>query len=332
MRRVFLAVVAALAATPNALPNDTMLTLAAGGLIPLKTARVALESEDLEISSHRVTVTYRFQNQSAADIDAIVGFPLPALNGGDVENVPMSLPSKDPVNFIDFQVTADGRPVKADVETRAFVENREITGQLRRLGLSASVLEVRASNALRRLTAAERAALRKDEWIECDDARGDCAPMWQTRIQYYWKQHFPAGRTVVVRHSYRPVVGGSYLVASMDGASNIRPYCGGSQGLGNIAALKKRYQPKSQDDIVLWEDRIDYILTTANNWSGPIRKFHLAVTTDSPEDLMFTCMPGLKPTSPTRYEMERTDFHPDQELKLLILTRKNRTPDTEPRP
>ena len=142
--------------------------------------------------------------------------------------------------------------------------------------------------------------------------------MWKARIQFYWTQRFPARSAVRVRHTYRPFVGGSYITTGMDGASNIRPYCGGPETLTEIQRVKLR-RPRKDAETVLLERNVQYILTTANNWNGPIHNFHLTVTADDPEDIVLTCMPGLERTSPTRYELSRTDFHPDRELDLLIL-------------
>jgi hypothetical protein len=297
--------------------NDTMMTLAAGGLVPLKSTQVSMESEDLEISLQRVSVTYRFRNQTDRDIEAIVGFPLPPINGGDLYNVPVHLPSKDPMNFIGFRVTVDGAPVKTEVESRAFANGRDMTARVQSAGLTASVVAVIGGKALARLSAAQRAAMQKAELIECDNT--ECFPLWESRIQYFWKQRFPAAKTVIVQHSYEPVVGGSYIVASMDGKSNIEPFCGGPEGVTAIQQFKKRHPPKTADLPYLWEKHISYILTTANNWSGPIGKFRLSVVLESPENLLFTCLPGLQRVSPERYQLERTNFHPDKELEILIL-------------
>lgn len=77
---------------------------------------------------------------------------------------------------------------------------------------------------------------------------------------------------------------------------------------------------------MLWENRVAYILTTANNWSGPIGRFHLTVTTTSPEDLLLTCMDGLKQVTPTEWELVRERYRPTGELELLILTGKRYVP------
>jgi len=81
---------------------------------------------------------------------------------------------------------------------------------------------------------------------------------------------------------------------------------------------ERQHPAKTESDAIWIERKIDYILTTANNWKGPIGKFHLTVITD-PEDILVTCYPGLKQTDPTHYEVVDTDYHPTSELKLLIL-------------
>ncbi len=315
---------ALVALTTPLFANDTLVTLGAGGLVPLKSAEIAMESEDLQISTRQITVRYVFRNKTNHDIDATVAFPLPPLNGGDLENEPMRLPSKDPLNFMDFKVSVDGKEVRPEAQVRATFENQDITQRLIALGLPVSVADKRFDAALAKLPRARQNQIEKDNWIECYDGQPrQCGAYWTTEIQYHWRQHFPAGATVAVEHTYRPVVGGAYIVASMSGASSVKAYCGGPDALGQVAALKKRHPAKSRDDIVLWERRVQYILTTANNWSGPIGDFKLTVVTENPEDILLTCMPGLKPVAPSRYEFTQPNFHPDKELNLLILTARN---------
>jgi hypothetical protein len=56
----------------------------------------------------------------------------------------------------------------------------------------------------------------------------------------------------------------------------------------------------------------------ANDWNGPIKRFHLVINSDSPQDIVLTCTPGLKRRGPTRYELTRSNFRPKSDLKLLI--------------
>jgi len=305
--------------------NDTLVTLGAGGLVPTKSSEIVIESEDLEISVHQISVRYVFRNNSDHDVDATVAFPLPALAGSVVYNEPIELPSKSSVNFVDFKVEADGKPITVQSEVRAFANGKDVTAQIRALGLPISVIDKTFDVAVKKLPASGRQQLLREELIGPDgsyDALGNLAkttywPNWEMRVQYYWTQHFPARSAVKIVHRYQPVVGGSYVVRDDDGASRVKPYCGGVEALDRIKRIKA-IQPKRQD-ISLWEKRVDYILTTGNNWSGPIRQFRLAVVAGNPDDIVLTCMPGLKRVAPTRYRLTQTNFHPEQELELLIL-------------
>jgi Domain of unknown function (DUF4424) len=302
--------------------NDTLVALAAGGLVPVKSSTVLMESERLHISLHQVTVDYVFRNTSNQDLDSDVAFPLPELDGATLEVSPIELPSKDPTNFMSFKLTVDGKPVSPKVEVRAFKKNQDITETLKSMGLPVSVLDPRLKVAIQNLQRMERSQLEKDEWIvnENLDATSKTDqlfwPWWQTRIQFYWTQHFPANSTVRVSHTYIPVVGGSYI--DDDGSSIASRYCGAA-GLPQIKELKSKVAQQHEPGLSLWWRSLQYILTTANNWSGPIKHFHLEIDSDAPEDLLLTCMPSIKPTSPTHYELDADDFHPDRNLSLVIL-------------
>src|SRR5262249_9776697 len=160
-----------------------------GGLVPVKSSAIALLSEDLEISTTRITVHYTFRNTGPREENVTVAFPLPEINGGDVANIPINIPSRDPLNFIDFRVVVDGRQVAPAVEVRAFFEDAEITGRLRALGIPLSVLDGNVTAAVRKLAPAERARLERDHWIDCSlTPDGKCWPYWRSRIQFYWTQ------------------------------------------------------------------------------------------------------------------------------------------------
>lgn len=302
--------------------NDTLATLGAGGLVPLKSSTVLMESENLHITLHRVTVDYVFRNTSNQDVDAVVAFPMPELDGATIEVSPIELPSKDPTNFMSFKLTVDGKPVSPMVEIKAFKKDQEITETLKSLGLPASVLDPRMKSTIAKLPKPQRIELEQEHWIvnEEPDAPGNSGqsmwPWWQTRIQFYWTQHFPANGTVRVSHTYVPIVGGSYI--DDDGSHIAQGYCGAA-ALPQIKELKSKVGNRQEPGLSLWWRSLQYILTTANNWSGPIKHFHLEVDSDAAEDLLLTCMPCLKQTSPTRYEFDGLDFRPDRNLDLVIL-------------
>ena len=73
-----------------------------------------------------------------------------------------------------------------------------------------------------------------------------------------------------------------------------------------------------------------YIWSTGNNWSGPIKKFHLTIDKGLPGNLVSFCWDGkVTKTSPTTFEMEAEDWYPpwDRELEILILNKQNPEPN-----
>jgi len=304
--------------------NDTLVTLGAGGLVAEKSTQVVMESEDLQISVHRITVRYVFRNTTAQNVEAMVAFPLPDLEGGAVYYEPIKLPSGTQLNFVDFSVTADGKPIATEIESRAFLEGRDVTERLRAAGLPVLVLLEPLNSALMKIPPAQRKQLETEHLIAPDDfnpplrsvgKRGWWAA-WTMRVRFYWTQQFPANKSVTLTQTYRPVVGGLYY-AGDDSSLSVKPYCGGEDAFRRIAQFK--HQHPALGESAFWERRIEYILTTANNWSGPIRNFHLTVFSDSPEDITLTCTPGLKRIAPTRYELSESGFRPNKDLELMIL-------------
>lgn len=291
--------------------DDTRATLAAGGLVPVKSTQVVMESEDLEISVHKITVRYVFRNTTSKDVDDLIEFPLPGLNGGSLAVIP----DEKRLNFVDFRVSCNGKPVATRMEARAFFKGRDVTARLRADGLPISVRYRPVLSAILKLAPARRKQMEKEEMIWQPNTNVWIAG-WTERVKFYWRQRFPANRNVVLVQSYRPIPGGSMAA---DDSSTVKPYCGGADALRRIAQTKHLYPLEPNGDVVMVENDIDFILTTGNDWSGPIRHFRLIVKSDSPQDIVLTCMPGLKRIGPTRYELTRTNFHPKSDLKLLIL-------------
>ena len=89
-----------------------------------------------------------------------------------------------------------------------------------------------------------------------------------------------------------------------------------------MAAIDRaRKAAKSQFGAPYSEERIDYILRTGANWSGPIGQFHLTVDKGNPTSLVSFCGQNVKKTGDTKFEMSKTNFSPDGDLAVLILTK-----------
>lgn len=325
---VLAALLAACLAGP-ALANDSTAELAAGGLILTKTDAIEMRSEDLFISQEAVQVRYVFVNTSGAPVTTRVAFPMPDIGGTDFFFSDTSIPNReDPANILDFQTTVNGKPVAMMVEQRAFAGAVDRTAWLRDHNIP---LALHMEGAVARLDALPRAA--QDEAIalglavpeEYDAGKGwerHLNPGWILKTTFHWEQTFPAGAEVVVEHRYRPAVGGSVgtmvgspgYMADAEGAQERARYCIDSSFLAAVERAKKggEYPPFT-------EARIAYVLKTGGNWARPIGDFRLVVDKGSTANLVSFCARGVKKISPTRFEVRKTDWRPENDLWILIL-------------
>ncbi|RWD35265.1 DUF4424 domain-containing protein [Mesorhizobium sp.] len=327
MFRYVLTAALALSATP-AFANDSIAELGTGGLILSRSDAVAMESEDLYISPEKVTVDYVFRNNTDKDVDAIVAFPMPDIEG-DPNEMP-AIPDGQSDNFLGFEVTIDGVAAEPLLEQKAFA-----------LGIGISA-DLKAQNVpLYPFGDAARAALAKlpqavaDDWVDrgliiedtADEGSGMktvYVPFWQLRSTYWWRSTFPANKAVHVAHRYKPSVGGTSSVSFF--------YDGQFQG--QYAAYKTRYcmdgtfenairkAAKGNPDGTpkYFENRIAYILTTGGNWAtGAIGKFKLTVDKGDPKNLVSFCGENVRKVGPTRFEMTAENFYPEHDIDILLL-------------
>lgn len=310
-----LSLLTALAIPAPALANDSTAALGAGGLQLVRTLDIELLSEDLYVSTEEVRVTYHFRNKTEKPLTYLVAFPLPPLDMTVPEAMNVMLPDPASENFVDFTVTVDGEAVTPSVSARAFALGVDQTDVLTAHGLPLNPMAEGLYQRLEKLPKDEQAELNRVGLILADDYNVDAA--WRLEQAFYWEQTFPPGKEVVVEHRYKPVVGYSFFGDYVLTDTGYRAkYC---MDDAFVKAAKARLAAIAKTDVpYLDERRISYILTTANNWSGPIGKFRLVVDKGMPEALVSFCGTGLKKISPTQFEMTATDFTPERELEILL--------------
>ena len=299
--------------------NDSSASLGAGGLRFEEVDNVALEREELSISRSTIKVRYIFRNTEEFDFRTLVAFPLPGLSAADMYfGGDIGFPREEPDNFVGFTVKVDGEPVTPKHQTRAYVNGVDVTKELQGagvpinpmgefLGKRESVLETLPDETKRKL-----AAIGAIDWVEGGDFT---EPRWTTQVTYYWPMTFPVGKAVRVEHTYQPVVGTFFFTKEVLEEDFVKKdFC--TDESFNKAAL--RMMPTGDNPMLIARD-ISYILTTANNWKGPIGAFKLTIDKETPGYLMSLCLDGIKKTGQTTYQFEATDFTPDRELRILFL-------------
>ena len=324
MRRIGACVVlASVALAPAALADDSSAMLGAGGIVLTRNADIRMASEDLYLSPTAVKVHYVFANDSAQDIDTIVAFPLPDIDNYEYSESPIGTTVDATPNFVGFKLLIDGKPVAATAEVRAVQNGRDVTAQVLAAGAPLLVSIGGGYDRMQKLSKAQRAMLAKAGLVDADDT--DLHPKWTTTTKYWWKMHFPAHGTVAVDHSYQPVTGQTFFTTyalsdTQELAGYVKDYCIDSGTRATIAAGFAAMKKATGNDGMYNQYTTEFVIKTANNWNGPIGRFHLTLDKAKPTNILSLCWAGnLAKTGPTRFESTLTNFAPKADIKMLVL-------------
>ena len=284
-----------LALTSAAIANDSTVRIGVGGLVFLKNDDIRMVSEVLSVSPNRINVRYRFRNETATAIDAVVAFPMPAFRwnpgvAADDANI-------GPIET--FTVRADGRAVAMKVEQKALLGKRDITANLRDAGLTDKQI-FRSFGDM--MDWRPRLAAEQSKNLDQLGAMNKDGPQWEVAETAYWQQRFPGNSELPVEHSYTPLRGMSYGYYTADDDFAVKnplppqdrfePVCldEGSRSavIKRISALAK--PGATQVKVML--DEVEYILGTGRNWKGPISDFTLDIVKATPDQIVSLCFPG----------------------------------------
>ncbi len=330
MRKIAVAMLAFGLLVLPAQANDSTAELSTGGLVFVQNDDVEMRSEDLFISSAEIRVRYRFFNKSAKDVAVLVAFPMPDVTRDESSNI--SVPTEDPVNLLQFTTRVNGQTVNAEAEQRVFVGSVEYTSLLRELNIPlAPHLEI-AAKALDALPPVRWSQFERFKLAEVEEwgttggkMERHLTPRWTLRTTFHWQQTFPAQKETVIEHRYKPSVGQSVMTALTSPLSKDEPwiqnymtkYCIEKDIMDRLD--RARRAAKSDGSPPFGEERIDYILKTGANWSGPIREFRLVVDKGDAKNLVSFCGDGVKKIGATQFEMRKTNFTPQGNFSVLIL-------------
>jgi hypothetical protein len=325
-RSALLAGAALLFVSPS-LADDSSAALGAGGVVLTRATDVRMAREDLYVSPNKVRIRFEFANDSKNDISTVVAFPLPDIDAGRFYEEPLGEMTADPVNFVGFSVVADGKRVTPQVEQRAFYKGRDVTATLNALHVPVNVISQSNIQNFDKLSPAQMKALEKAGLA--DGSSGEDRPTWLIRTKFFWTQKFPAGKTVVLEHSYQPVTGGTFYVADdlKGGTSDPndrhwnKNYCIDPATLKAIDARIGPKAPGGNANGTLEAQTTDYILMSGNNWKGPIGHFHLTLDKLKPANILSLCWDGnLKKSGATTFAFTQDNYAPTRDIHLLVLS------------
>ncbi|MDD2463928.1 MAG: DUF4424 family protein [Desulfobulbus sp.] len=325
------------------LANDGFGGLTATGLQFGRTDQVRMVREDLFISTHNVEVRYLFHNNGPQPVEGEVIFPLPPISLNDLNNAGYALDEKqmrspNPVNFtakvndLSIPVRTDRRAVieppydqRKQAKDRYDTPGKDVTEILGEFGIPLS-LDVEEVNAfLNGLDAPTQKRLKQLGLVELY-AESAPTPLWSVILRYHWPQRFPAGKDMLIEHSYDPAPpGGIFTWPAQEKElapyqqELIRDYC---IDPATRQGIVKRLYPPGRGEMAGTGMAVfvDYVLTTANTWKGPIGTFHLSIDKGKTSNILSLCIDGIRKTGPTRFEVVRENFIPQNDLRLLIVS------------
>ncbi|KGF66800.1 hypothetical protein LL06_26095 [Hoeflea sp. BAL378] len=327
--RAATAILMLLWAAPAATANDTTAELKTGGLVFVQTDAISMVEEKLYISPTEVRVEYRFRNTTDADVEALVAFPVPDIASG-YEMVALDPNAGD--NFLGFEASQDGRPIRAELQQQALVHEVDLTAELKAEDIPLMPGAEATAVALSRLGPEAVGRLRGlglvgvEQWDDGSGMKDHIVPQWTLKSVYWWKTVYPANSEVTVKHRYATSVGGTVDVTYLDEngeprgerfAEYRKRYCL-DDAMVRIAQKTRKAQMETGTQLYV-ENWISYILMTGNNWAGPIGSFTLTVDKGDPKNVVSFCGEGVTKTGPTTFEMKKTDFYPERDLEILLL-------------
>lgn len=319
--RIWILAGLAAACAGAACADDSSAMLQAGSIVFTKNTPVKMAAEDLFVSPNAVRIRFEFLNPTRRDVETFVAFPLPDLSTGTFWGSPLGTVTDDPKNFVGFKAVVDGKPVPFTVEQRAFLKAKDVTAAVLAAGAPINPTSNEGYAKLSSLPKEKQKALVAAGVAERDG--DELIPQWTVRTRFYWPQKFPAGKTVVIEHSYQPVTGQSFFSTQyqkrgekLDGID----YCFDAQTWAALEA--KTGKAKNNPDMggYMQAYQTAYILATAGNWQGPIGRFHLTLDKKAPDNILSVCWDGeLKKTGPTTFEFSKENFAPKRDLHMIVL-------------
>ena len=296
--------------------NDAVAGVSAGGIVLRKTDAIAMKKEVLNVSNSLISVDYEFLNESAQDVEETIVFPLPAYAvAGQMFDTYYGQPSG-------FSIKVDGQPVTFTTRLVALLEKKDVTAQLKKIGLSEAQIAYSSHfdynenpklvPKMPALTPAQEQQLKKAGLIgELPD--GEQGKLWEVQVNYIWKQRFPTRQVVRVHHEYRPFTTGGPGASYID-EDFAKTYCADKDF---FAAHKKLSKRLGTDAFPV--ERVSYILQSGNTWKRGIEDFTLNIIKDSPAALVSLCFPGtFKKVDDKTYRVHLLNFRPTADLEVYF--------------
>ena len=317
MKKLFIALLFVSIFPLSAPANDTTgYVLPTGGVVFEKQDGIKMKVEALYIRPYQIEVNYLFENTTDKDITTQMFFPLPEMPA--VEEY-----LGDKSHDYKFKLWVNGKQKQYQTHWTITQNNKDITKDV-------SILFYRPEEIITDQELDRRIAMLPEEtrkllqnnnivaWdylVDWDKGEFPAWIMgaqaaWQKQISYSWKQTFPAHKTIAVHHTYVPTAIYNNVGLPFSKCINEK-----SDPYKSFAYIPENENMYSIDHLQA-RNYLEYILTTANNWQGPIESFNLIV--QSPFKSV-GCFDGEAFYGKEYYAVNRQNYTPEWDLSAEFL-------------
>ncbi|WP_319531501.1 DUF4424 family protein [uncultured Cohaesibacter sp.] len=284
---------------------------------------LTLQRQELYLSTQEIRLHYEFRNEASRDLQLRVSFPIDG-----IESRPAAIyirgddrPVEDPANFLDLAVSANGQAVVPEPRFLA-IWDKDITDELSAYNIPLNRFDPDYASKMADLPADVIEALREKGLVDDDYSSRASSWMseWYLEVDYAWVQVFPAGAVTTLDLVWHPMIHQNYLgkadLTSGSGPFDLEPYCLDS----SVVDAFEQHGPETlMESDYSTSRRLDFQWSREGGWSAPVGSFQLVIDRLNPEILFSTCQQGLKQVSPTRYELQATDYRPEESLQMLFI-------------
>ncbi|HLZ11911.1 MAG TPA: DUF4424 family protein [Candidatus Acidoferrum sp.] len=347
---VFLSLcVSLLSFAPRSVADDAAVSVKAGGIEFKHEPRISMEKEVLRISREKVAVEYQFLNESVQDITTELAFPVPPMGVFDSDCGPRS-------TFNDFRLWVDGQEIHYETEDLAKLAGTDYTLLIRNLGINIATFgdywgpAEKCDGGDFKLSTQQVRELASHGLLDKDGV-----PQWTVNRLFHWTQKFPARKTILIRHEYRPVIGSQYaLLKDLEPGANQRQTLAAREAsragqdkkfeLGMLEPIQNAclepglLKALNKDNAVAFPTEtaravannyvdtiwVDFVIKTANFWKTPIKEFELIVEKPEPSFgkswYVSFCWNGeIHRDGSGRFVAKAKNFVPQRDLTVMFL-------------
>lgn len=326
-------------ASSSSRADDGAAEVGLGGIEFKKTDAISMEKEELFLSLKQVRVKFKFKNITEHDVKTTVAFPIPEYSSDPYgceysDNTGCGKADRIRQSVSGFFVKVDGKNVIFKSEMKALVDGKEVTEALNQYkipvdqpekvmaAISAVSHEKKKELIEKKLIISE---IREEtgNWIPTKEVQPDGGHWkqepnknlehidtnWTISRKYYWEQIFPAGKTITIEHTYSPVSGGTSVVTP---GEYDKEYC--------IDSAAKKAIEKNCKGTSCGGGMLEYILTSANTWAGPIKDFTMQIEKPDTDTIVSLCFDGIKKIGPKTFQSHLINFIPTNEVKIIFIS------------